>query len=89
MFRPGLDPSLSNILSNNEGRAILVTINVNRTILNLMNIYVATSPKERKNFFDNIRQYQPEDQNLLLAGDFNCIANLDLGKQGGTQIVEK
>lgn len=65
MFRPGLDPSLSNILSNNEGRAISVTINVNRTILNLMNIYVATSPKERKDFFDNIRQYQPKIKSVI------------------------
>ncbi|CAB4023936.1 Hypothetical predicted protein [Paramuricea clavata] len=40
-------------------------------------------PKEQKDFFGTLRQYQPGDQNLLLAGDFNCIENLDLDKHGG------
>lgn len=83
LFKPGLDPTLSNILRDNDGRVISATININGTIMNLMNIYAPTGPKERKEFFESLRQYQPGDQNLLLAGDFNCIENLDLDKQGG------
>lgn len=48
-----------------------------------MNVYAPTIPRERKSFFTDLWQYKTGETNLFLAGDFNCIENLDLDKFGG------
>ena len=51
-----------------------------------MNIYAPNSPRGRKNFFDKLWQYKPGDDNLIVGGDFNCIEEPDLDKQGGNPV---
>ena len=51
-----------------------------------MNIYALNSPRERKNVFDKLWQYKPGDGNLILGGDFNCVEEPDLDKEGGNPV---
>ncbi len=86
LLKPGLDCNVTRTLRDHEGRTITATLNVDGLELNLMNIYAPNKPRERKWFFENLWQYKPGDKNLILAGDFNCLENLDLDKQGGNPL---
>ena len=86
LFRPGLNPVLSNCLRDHEGRVIAVKAIINGTEINIMNIYAPNIPNERKDFFENLWHFKPGNENLILAGDFNCIDDLNFDKQGGNPL---
>lgn len=69
-----------------DGRVVSITIMKDDTEINVMNVYGSNKPNERKVLFDNLWRYRLGDQNFLLTGDFNCIANLDLDKIGGNPL---
>ena len=86
LFRPGFNPVLSNCLRDHVGRVIAVKAIINGTEINIMNIYAPNIPNERKDFFENLWHFKPGNENLILAGDFNCIDDLDFDKQGGNPL---
>ena len=77
MLKPGLDLMFGNVRKDSNGRVIAATLldSENNPCFNVMNVYTPTVPTERKDFFDELWRYKPGDQNLLLAGDFNCVVN--------------
>ena len=83
LINPNIECTINNTLTDHEGRILAVKCNINDTELNILSIYAPTNPQDRKVFFNTLWQYQPGNVNLLLAGDFNCIPDLDLDKFGG------
>lgn len=83
LFNQRAQVEITNTLKDNKGRILAATVNINGTGINLMNLYAPTIPRERKSFFDELWDFKPGDHNLMLAGDFNCVPNTSLDKQGG------
>ncbi len=40
-------------------------------------LYAPNKPSERKLFLEQLWHYKLGDENLMLAGDFNCLENLE------------
>lgn len=53
------------------------------TDINIVNVYAPTTGQDRKEFFDNLWNYKTGDNNLIIAGDFNCVEEIDKDKLGG------
>ena len=51
--------------------------------MDIYKLYTPKAPRERKVFFDNLWRFRPGEVNLLVAGDFNCVEDVSLDKQGG------
>ena len=49
----------------------------------MINIYAPTDVKERRDFFNSLDHLLVGRKNFILAGDFNCIEDLRLDKDGG------
>ena len=86
LIKPDLDCTVTKQLRDHEGRIIAASVQVDNTELNIMNIYAPNKPSDRKPFMEQLWRYKPGEANLMLAGDFNCIENLDLDKQGGNPL---
>jgi exonuclease III len=88
LLKNGSNFTLNNVRKDSESRIISTTLinQENGSIVNVMNLYAPTIPQDRKQFFDDLWQYKPGDQNLLLAGDFNCTVNPAIDKQGGNPL---
>ena len=85
MLPPGSNLSFSNIRKDNNGRIVAATLEDadSDTRVNIINIYAPNVPRERKEFYDKLWQYKPGDVNIVLTGDFNCVAEPDIDKYGG------
>ena len=83
LFNPKHKVDIPEVNKDNEGRVIALTTHIKNTELNIVNVYAPTVPTQRKVFFANLWQYLTGMNNVLLAGDFNCIPDLALDKQGG------
>jgi exonuclease III len=68
-------------LQDHEGRIIAASVQVDNTELNIMNIYAPNKASDRKSFMEQLWRYKPGEENVMLAGDFNCIENLELDKE--------
>ena len=85
LLKPGSELIFGNIRKDSNGRIVAATLldRENNPKFNMINLYATAVPRDRKDFFADIWRYKPGDLNLLLVGDFNCVVNTSLDKQGG------
>lgn len=83
LFHPKHQIDIDEQNLDNEGRIVALNVKVENKELNIINIYAPNSPALRKTFFQNIWKFATGAENLLLGGDFNCIAKPDIDKCGG------
>ena len=68
-----------------EGRIVLLDFKLNNLEYRIINVYAPNNTRERKLLFQNIQPYLVTRKILILAGDFNCVENIDLDKSGGNK----
>lgn len=83
LFRPNLDCDITTLKNDTEGRITTATINIDDTTLHLCNIYAPRTDSDRTDFFPTIHDYLSPTHGNIVGGDFNCISNNKLDKQGG------
>lgn len=83
LVNPKSNCNINRTLNDIDGRVIAAQIEVMGTELNIINVYAPTVGHERKVFYDNIWSYKTGDHNLIIAGDFNCVEDIDKDKLGG------
>ncbi len=88
LLPPNLQYDIKNIRSDQDGRLVLVDIELEGRSLTLCNIYAPTKdkPQLQKQFLINLREILVEyvDKDILIGGDFNVCINPELDKKGGT-----
>ena len=66
-----------------EGRIVQCIIKYEQEIIQIINIYSPSNPKDTKDFYINLQKFIDYDQKTIIAGDFNMIENLFLDRIGG------
>ena len=54
-----------------------------KQLIQIINIYAPTNPSIRNKFFRNLKTYTKNQNNPILAGDFNMIEDPLLDRKGG------
>ena len=65
------------------GRFVVVDLEVDSTPFRLVNIYAPNIPSVRKEFYIDLYPLLLSSRTTILAGDFNCVQNVNLDKRGG------
>lgn len=53
---------------------------------NILSIYAPIEARQRKDFFGKIESYTTDTQYTIVAGDFNCVKDINMDKQGGNSL---
>ena len=64
-------------------RVVTVKLQVDKHNFQILNIYAPNLPRERKTFFENLWRLKFPNLDTIMSGDFNCVADVYLDKQGG------
>ena len=93
-FNPRLDYQIIEQIVDDNGRYILININIQGTQFWLSNIYAPNTDAEQVVFFKNMRSlfnYKSiiKEHKIVIGGDFNLTFNNDLDKKGGTTVQTK
>ena len=83
LFKTGTNFDISDIKTDVDGRILSINAKTDDVELNIMSVYAPIDARERKDFFGNIEGYITKTQYTVIAGDFNCVSNIILDKQGG------
>ena len=81
-----MNATVKSIITDNEGRIALIILNYDNFETNLIAIYAPTDDTERRRFFLSLQQFPKATEHAIMAGDFNCVADLNLDKDGGNPI---
>ena len=75
---------------DNEGRKLMIKLNVNDQILNIINIYAPNCVSERRTFIENlsVQSFIAQDATILM-GDFNTAISKDDRRSGRTDCISK
>ena len=80
LFNQNLPVNVIDVHRDRDGRKLLVNIDLFDKTYTLVNIYAPNCETERIIFFKRatkwIRQYCKNDQNCIIAGDFNCCVGI-------------
>ena len=71
--------------SDHFGRYVYVDLKCNGFYFRCVSIYAPNNEKDRKTFFNDIYKIFLCKKTIILAGDFNCVGNLNLDKKGGNR----
>ena len=91
MFKPRLDVTIENIISDKNGRYIVAEATLGETKLVFLNIYAQNDTTLQVHFLRDLSQSiisQYANERIVLGGDFNCALN-DLDKHGGRSLEHK
>ena len=91
LFKPRLDVTIEKIMSDKNGRYILVEALVDGSKLNFLNIYAPNDQTQQVKFLRDLSTSelnQVVNERVLLGGDFNCALS-DLDKRGGRSFESK
>jgi endonuclease/exonuclease/phosphatase (EEP) superfamily protein YafD len=87
LFPANLDVTVTNEISDNDGRFLLLDIIIDETRLIFVNVYAPTKSHvvEQCQCLEELREVlMPlSGENLILGGDFNTVLNPLLDKKGG------
>ena len=83
LVSPHFNYTLINTSQHSSGRVLAVTTKFDDHHLHLVNLYAPNSDSERRKFFSTLEPYLSRTYNDIIGGDFNCIENPALDKQGG------
>ena len=87
LFMKNTQFEVHKISEDENGRFLLVNGTKDDKNVTLCNIYASSGPqnlKERKQFFENLKdsisEFQSDNSKLILGGDFNCVTNVNLDR---------
>ena len=89
LFHPHLVFKNTNFSTDSQGRLISVISEIEDQKFNLVNIYAPCTYLERRDFFSTIPTYLSCTTDIILGGDFSCISDIKLDKQGGNPAVRQ
>jgi exonuclease III len=76
LFRKELNVHIMNIHKTNDGRKLLINLNIEDTAYTLINIYAPNIESCRLDFFKGLKRFILNNSNnlsdIILGGDFNC-----------------
>ena len=75
LFSPNFSGKISRYVFDSDGRILSVLIHYNNASFNLVNVYAPNSISDRKVFFEGLHDYFLSRGDLIIGGDFNCVAN--------------
>ncbi|MEW8547308.1 MAG: endonuclease/exonuclease/phosphatase family protein [Candidatus Thiodiazotropha sp.] len=79
LIKQKLNFSLLNEHSSNDGRKLLLNIEIGENIFTLVSIYAPNDEKCRKDFIKKserwIKKYALNENNIVIGGDWNCCMN--------------
>ena len=85
LFKTNTSIKLLNKHISEDGRIILINVQIEDKTFTLVNIYAPNSTTERKTFFNKIhkwlRQFSLNEQNVIIGGDFNYTHDPILDRQ--------
>ena len=86
LFRNNFSLSIHKIKADTEGRFLILDISANEYRFTLVNIYAPNEDKPE--FFTNIYNELSDfpTDSLIIGGDFNCVQNISVDKQGGNPV---
>ena len=83
LFKNSFPGSVSSSSSDQSGRLISVSLSINDSCLQLVNVYAPCPVGARADFFLSLPSFVRAGLPTILGGDFNCIEDLFLDKVGG------
>ena len=86
LVRPNLNATVTTVATDIEGRVVSIILNYEEIEINIISIYAPTDDTERRRFFLSLQQYPKTTEHVIVAGDFNCIGDLNLDKDGGNPL---
>ena len=86
LFRKDLQIEQLQIDKDEEGRILTISFAYEKQIFQITNIYAPTKPPLRIKFYKKLCKHleKNNNNNLILAGDFNMVEDIYLDRQGGT-----
>ena len=84
-----LDYNVTQTRGDNEGRVLNIVLELDGHILNIINVYAPQTDNARRTFFCGLGEFISAEDNNIIGGDFNCIADVRLDKIGGNQNVRQ
>ena len=80
-FCQKLDVNVIDEFACDDGRTLIMNMELCNKTYTLVNVYAPNKEKERINYFQNlemlINRYSKNKENLIIAGDMNCCLNED------------
>lgn len=86
LFKENFNFEIINFETDFDGRIIKCILKIEKQLFQLINIYVPTNPKNKKMFYNKLPKFMENENNTILAGDFNMIEYLLLDKTGRKHI---
>jgi len=74
---------------DNERRILNISLNLDRHVLNIINIYVPQMDSAHQTFLFSLVKFISEADDNIIRGDFNCMANGKLDKIGEKHDIGK
>lgn len=84
LFHPNLDCDIT-LKNDTDGHITTATINIDDTTLHICNIYGPSTDSDGTHFPPTIHDYLSPTHGNIVSGDFNCITNNKLYKQGSNR----
>ena len=96
LFDQKLAIDVIEVKGSNDGRILLLKVNVDNVPFTFANIYVPTKKKYKENFFKTLQVHllknyiNAPDSHLILGGDWNCVMNIHTDVKGtGSSFYKK
>lgn len=88
LVRAGFDANITNVITDNIGRMMLVDINIQGTPFKILNLYAPNTELGQYHFSryikNNLNTNVNPHEKLIIGGDFNIILDTNLDRKGGT-----
>ena len=82
LFKDELHLEIIHSEHDSDSRILKCTIELEKQIFQIVNIYAPTNPKDKKQFYQILPKFI-EKNSTILAGDFNMMEDIFLDKIGG------
>ena len=69
--------------SDNDGRILSILLDVDDQTINVVSVYAPSTDIQRRVFFKDLEGFLSSGYVNILGGDFNCVLDVRLDKQGG------
>ena len=94
LVRKGVHFQTSLIHTSNDGRLVVVKVEVDEVKILLTNVYAPTEKKNKHSFFKSVQRCFKNIENfesfvLIMGGDFNCINNASLDTIGCKTVYKR
>ena len=90
LVNPKVELKIEKVISDNNGRYIILDAMVDDSHVNLVNIYAPNDLNQQLAFFNDLQHTLQEfaQEYIIMGGDFNCALH-DKDKKGGNPVSKK